>query len=139
MSNYTRAQLVCKQLTLRNHLNLYEIVTSSFHGYYEVRHDHAQRQFVYFIVAICRNTLKSFLSQFLYGKAIWNFAQLLQPKIHSKYQKITDLSLRRLCKSEFEENTQEMQKHHIVCIVTDFWNNVVATLFKPPVLNDYLL
>ena len=27
--------------------------------------NNVQRQFVYFIVAICRNTLKSFLSQFL--------------------------------------------------------------------------
>ena len=35
-----------------------------FHGYYEVPNDNAQRQFVYFIVAICRNTLKSFLVSF---------------------------------------------------------------------------
>ena len=32
-----------------------------------MKSDNAQRQFVYFIVAICRNTL---LSQFLQGKAI---------------------------------------------------------------------
>ena len=30
-----------------------------------MKNDNAQRQFVYFIIAICRNTLKSFLSQFL--------------------------------------------------------------------------
>ena len=32
---------------------------------YEVPKDNVQRQFFYFIVAICRNTLKSFVSQFL--------------------------------------------------------------------------
>ena len=30
-----------------------------------MKNGNAQRQFVYFIVAICRNILKSFLSQFL--------------------------------------------------------------------------
>ena len=41
-----------------------EVVTK-FHGYYEVQSDNAQRQFVYFIVAICCNILESFLNQFL--------------------------------------------------------------------------
>ena len=36
---------------------------SGYH--YEVPNDNTQQQFVYFIVAICCNTLKSFLSQFL--------------------------------------------------------------------------
>ena len=43
--------------------NFYEVITY-FHGYHEVPSDNAHRQFVYFIVAICRNTLK-ILSQFL--------------------------------------------------------------------------
>ena len=51
-----------KAITLLNHLN--EIITYC-HGYFEVLNDNAQRQFVYFIIAICRNTLKSFLNPFL--------------------------------------------------------------------------
>ena len=39
-------------------------------SHYEVGNDNVQRQSVYFIVAIRRNTRKSFLSQFLLGKAI---------------------------------------------------------------------
>ena len=61
---------------------------------YEVPSDNAQRQFVYFIVAICRDALKSFLSQFLERKAIWNSAQSLLSKTHTKYRKIRYLSLR---------------------------------------------
>ena len=63
-NNCTKAQLSWKQLPLRNHLNLYEAIIL-FPGYYEVPHNNVQQQFVYFIVAICRNTLKSFLNQFL--------------------------------------------------------------------------
>ena len=61
LKNFARAQLAWKQLTLRNHLNLYELVTL-FHGYHEVANDNVQRQFVYFIVTIWCNTLKSFIS-----------------------------------------------------------------------------
>ena len=61
-NNWATAHLTWKQLTLRNHLNLFKVITS-IHGYLEVPSDNAQRQFVYFIVAICRNTLKNFLSQ----------------------------------------------------------------------------
>ena len=49
----TRAQ---KQLTFRNHLNLYEVITL-FHGYYEKLRNNVQRQFVYCIITICCNTL----------------------------------------------------------------------------------
>ena len=38
LKNFARAQLAWKQLTLRNHLNLYELVTL-FHGYHEVTND----------------------------------------------------------------------------------------------------
>ena len=38
-------------LTLRNHLNLYEVIIQ-FHGYYEVQNYDVQRQFVYFIAPI---------------------------------------------------------------------------------------
>ena len=64
LNNCVRPQLPWKQLTHRDQLNLYEVITQ-FHGYYEVPNDYVQRQFVYFIVAICRNTLKSFISHFL--------------------------------------------------------------------------
>ena len=68
LNNCARAHLAWKQLTLQNHLNLYEVITW-IHGYYPVPNDNVQLQFVYFIVAICCNTFKS---QFLWEKAIWN-------------------------------------------------------------------
>ena len=40
--------------------NVMVIMKYQLYGYYEVSNDKVQRQFVYFIVAICRNTLKSF-------------------------------------------------------------------------------
>ena len=43
--------------SLRSHCIIYV--------YYEVKGDNAQRQFIYFIIAIYRKTLKNFLSQFL--------------------------------------------------------------------------
>ena len=55
---------VSLKTALGNHLNLCKVITQ-FHGYYEVWNDNVQQQFVYFIVAICCNTLKGFLSQFL--------------------------------------------------------------------------
>ena len=79
LNNCARAQLAWQQLTLRNHLNLYEVIF--------------QRQFVYFIAGIGRNILRSFIRQFLLGKAIRNFPQLLLPKTLTKYQKIRNLSL----------------------------------------------
>ena len=48
LNNYARVHLVWKQFN------------TSEHGYCEVRNGNTKRQFVYFIVAICRNTLKSF-------------------------------------------------------------------------------
>ena len=35
-----------------------------------MKYRNVQRQLVYFIVAICGNTLKSFIGKFLQGKAI---------------------------------------------------------------------
>ena len=94
LNNCARAQLVCKQLIRwKEPFNLYKVNTK-FHGYYEVRNDNAKRQFVDFIVGICRNTLKSFLSQFLWGKALWNFAQFLLLKARTKYHRVRYLSLR---------------------------------------------
>ena len=42
----------------------------NFSGCYKVSNDNVQQHFVYFIVAICNNTLKSFVNQFVEGKAI---------------------------------------------------------------------
>ena len=61
---------------------------------YEVPNDKNHLKFVYFIVAICRDTLKSFLSQFLKWKAIWNFTQSLVSNTNTKYQIIRYLLLR---------------------------------------------
>ena len=69
LTNCARAQLTLRQLKLRNHLSLYKVVTY-FHGYYEIPNDNVQRQFVYFIVTICCNYLKRFISQLLCKKAI---------------------------------------------------------------------
>ena len=53
-----------------------------------IMNDNVQQQFIYLIVAICRNTLRSILSQFLEGNAVGDFAQLFLPKIQTKYQSI---------------------------------------------------
>ena len=64
----------------------------SLHSYM-VNYASVQRHFAYFIVAIRCKTLKTFIIQFLLGKEIRNFARLLLPKRHTKYQKIRYLSL----------------------------------------------
>ena len=46
------------------------------------------QRYYYLSVSICRETWKSFLGQFLKGKAIWNFPGLLLPKTRTKYQKV---------------------------------------------------
>ena len=69
------------QYCMSTGLILYEVITQ-FRVYYEVPNDNAQRQCVYFIVAICCNTLKSFCQflwgkiQFLWGKTIWKVAHI---------------------------------------------------------------
>ena len=42
----------------------------NFHGYYYVPNNNVQRQFVYFIPAICRNTLKNFTIPFVKRKIV---------------------------------------------------------------------
>ena len=60
-----------------------------------------KRQFVYFIVAIFRNTLKSFLSQFLQKK---------QPEIlHSRfYQRLTLITKKSdICRCDFKSTVMK--------------------------------
>ena len=68
MNNCVRAQVVWKQLIFRNHLNLYGVITffiKLLHNFMIIlKNDNAQQQFVYFIVTICCNTLKSFKVSF---------------------------------------------------------------------------
>ena len=83
-----------EQVTLRNHLNLYKgiMVDEAIISWLLWS---AERQCSTTVCLFhCRNTLKSFIRQFLWEKTIWNLAQLLLPKTHTKYQKIRFLSLR---------------------------------------------